>query len=65
MEKPYTEIDAADFISIYVSLALKQLGDGVVGLENFNRYYIPKLKRSKCLDLLQDEGVSRKHGSTD
>ena len=46
---------AADFISIYMSLTLKQCRDGVVGLENFNKYYIPKLK-CKCQDLFRDEG---------
>lgn len=47
---------AAGFVGTHVSLALKRRGDSVVGLDNFNRYYDPKLKRSRQ-DLLLNEGV--------
>ncbi|KAL5980315.1 UDP-glucuronate 4-epimerase 1 [Asimina triloba] len=38
---------AAGFVGSHVSLALKKRGDGVVGLDNFNNYYDPSLKRSR------------------
>jgi UDP-glucuronate 4-epimerase len=45
---------AAGFIGMHVSLALKKRGDGVVGLDNFNNYYDPSLKRAR-------NGVLKKH----
>ncbi|MED6167259.1 UDP-glucuronate 4-epimerase 2 [Stylosanthes scabra] len=47
---------AAGFVGSHVSVALKRRGDGVVGIDNFNRYYDPSLKRSRA-DLLTREGV--------
>eukprot|EP00252_Welwitschia_mirabilis_P000060 TRINITY_DN10037_c0_g1_i1.p1 TRINITY_DN10037_c0_g1~~TRINITY_DN10037_c0_g1_i1.p1 ORF type:complete len:438 (+),score=59.05 TRINITY_DN10037_c0_g1_i1:418-1731(+) len=38
---------AAGFVGSHVSLALKKRGDGVLGLDNFNSYYDPSLKRSR------------------
>lgn len=38
---------AAGFVGTHVSAALKRRGDGVLGLDNFNDYYDPKLKRSR------------------
>ncbi|KAG9148730.1 hypothetical protein Leryth_013414 [Lithospermum erythrorhizon] len=38
---------AAGFVGTHVSLALKKRGDGVVGLDNFNNYYDPLLKRDR------------------
>ncbi|XP_020571472.1 LOW QUALITY PROTEIN: UDP-glucuronate 4-epimerase 6-like, partial [Phalaenopsis equestris] len=38
---------AAGFIGSHCSLALKKRGDGVLGLDNFNSYYDPSLKRSR------------------
>ncbi|CAL0328040.1 unnamed protein product [Lupinus luteus] len=38
---------AAGFIGSHCSLALKKRGDGVVGLDNFNSYYDPSLKRAR------------------
>ncbi|KAL9666284.1 hypothetical protein QQ045_000611 [Rhodiola kirilowii] len=38
---------AAGFIGSQVALALKKRGDGVLGLDNFNSYYDPLLKRSR------------------
>ncbi|EPS60141.1 hypothetical protein M569_14661, partial [Genlisea aurea] len=38
---------AAGFVGSHVSLALKKRGDGVVGLDNFNSYYDPSLKRAR------------------
>jgi UDP-glucuronate 4-epimerase len=38
---------AAGFVGSHVSLALKKRGDGVVGLDNFNNYYDPALKRAR------------------
>ncbi|KAI0515600.1 hypothetical protein KFK09_008265 [Dendrobium nobile] len=38
---------AAGFIGTHCSLSLKKRGDGVVGLDNFNSYYDPSLKRAR------------------
>ncbi|CAI8589195.1 unnamed protein product [Vicia faba] len=38
---------ASGFVGTHVSLALKRRGDGVIGLDNFNRYYDPNLKRAR------------------
>ncbi|KAI5670201.1 hypothetical protein M9H77_10565 [Catharanthus roseus] len=47
---------AAGFVGTHVSLALKNRGDGVVGLDNFNNYYDPSLKRARQ-KLLENSGV--------
>ncbi|GLU05644.1 hypothetical protein SLE2022_227330 [Rubroshorea leprosula] len=47
---------AAGFVGTHVSLALKSRGDGIVGLDNFNHYYDPKLKRARQ-KLLEKAGV--------
>jgi len=52
---------AAGFIGSHVSLALKRRGDGVVGLDNFNDYYDPSLKKARKA-LLQSRGVFIVHG---
>ncbi|CAI9762811.1 unnamed protein product [Fraxinus pennsylvanica] len=38
---------AAGFVGVHCSLALKKRGDGVLGLDNFNSYYDPSLKRAR------------------
>ncbi|XP_054814111.1 UDP-glucuronate 4-epimerase 3-like [Prosopis cineraria] len=47
---------AAGFVGTHVSIALKRRGDGVVGIDNYNKYYDPSLKRART-DLLRREGV--------
>ncbi|CAA6675393.1 unnamed protein product [Spirodela intermedia] len=47
---------AAGFVGSHVSLALNKRGDGVVGLDNFNAYYDPSLKRARAA-LLAQRGV--------
>lgn len=47
---------AAGFVGTHVSLALRKRGDGVVGLDNFNDYYEPALKRARQ-DLLLKQHV--------
>uniref|UniRef100_A0A5B7BB60 UDP-glucuronate 4-epimerase n=1 Tax=Davidia involucrata TaxID=16924 RepID=A0A5B7BB60_DAVIN len=47
---------AAGFVGTHVSVALKRRGDGVVGLDNFNDYYDPSLKRARR-NLLDRAGV--------
>ncbi|KAF6155078.1 hypothetical protein GIB67_035825 [Kingdonia uniflora] len=47
---------AAGFVGSHVSLALKKRGDGVVGLDNFNNYYDPSLKKARK-GLLNSHGV--------
>ena len=38
---------AAGFVGTHVSMALRRRGDGVLGLDNFNNYYDPSLKRAR------------------
>ncbi|XP_042032720.1 UDP-glucuronate 4-epimerase 3-like [Salvia splendens] len=38
---------AAGFVGSHVALALRRRGDGVVGMDNFNSYYDPSLKRAR------------------
>ncbi|XP_059632126.1 UDP-glucuronate 4-epimerase 6 [Cornus florida] len=38
---------AAGFVGTHCSIALKKRGDGVLGLDNFNSYYDPSLKRAR------------------
>ncbi|XP_038984300.1 UDP-glucuronate 4-epimerase 6-like isoform X2 [Phoenix dactylifera] len=47
---------AAGFVGTHCSLALKKRGDGVLGLDNFNSYYDPSLKRSRQ-KLLSHHGI--------
>ncbi|PPS12794.1 hypothetical protein GOBAR_AA07847 [Gossypium barbadense] len=47
---------AAGFVGTHVSTALKRRGDGVLGLDNFNDYYDPSLKRARQA-LLDRTGV--------
>ncbi|KAF2310364.1 hypothetical protein GH714_008017 [Hevea brasiliensis] len=47
---------AAGFVGTHVSLALKKRGDGVIGLDNFNNYYDPSLKRARK-SLLNKRGI--------
>ncbi|KAJ8632237.1 hypothetical protein MRB53_025573 [Persea americana] len=47
---------AAGFVGTHVSVALKKRGDGVLGLDNFNDYYDPVLKRDRQA-LLERSGV--------
>ncbi|XP_047941050.1 UDP-glucuronate 4-epimerase 1 [Salvia hispanica] len=47
---------AAGFVGSHVSLALKKRGDGVVGLDNFNSYYDPSLKRDRR-NLLNSQNI--------
>jgi len=46
----------AGFVGAHVSLSLVKRGDGVVGLDNFNSYYDPSLKKARR-DLLWSHGV--------
>ncbi|XP_027354982.1 UDP-glucuronate 4-epimerase 4-like [Abrus precatorius] len=56
--KPLTVLvtGAAGFVGTHVSIALKLRGDGVVGIDNYNRYYDPSLKRART-QLLARHGV--------
>ena len=47
---------AAGFIGFHFSRKRREKGDVVVGLDNFNDYYNPALKRARA-KILQDEGV--------
>lgn len=47
---------AAGFVGSHVANALKHRGDGVLGLDNFNDYYEPELKRARQA-MLERAGV--------
>lgn len=44
---------AAGFIGFHLAKFLKERGDNVVGIDNFNDYYIPQLKRDRAQNLLK------------
>lgn len=48
---------AAGFIGFHLAKHLKKLGHFVIGLDNFNNYYLPTLKKDRQ-ELLATEGVS-------
>ncbi|EAY99954.1 hypothetical protein OsI_21957 [Oryza sativa Indica Group] len=47
---------AAGFVGAHCSLALRKRGDGVVGIDNYNSYYDPSLKKARRA-LLGSHGV--------
>jgi len=48
---------AAGFIGAYVCRALQARGDAVVGLDNYNSYYDPQLKRDRVAALCPDVDI--------
>ncbi|MBS0623543.1 MAG: NAD-dependent epimerase/dehydratase family protein [Verrucomicrobia bacterium] len=56
MSKKILLTGAAGFIGFHTAAALKQRGNHVVGLDNFNSYYDPLLKR-KRVALLKQMGI--------
>lgn len=48
MSKTTLITGAAGFIGFHLALHLKQKGEQVIGLDNFNDYYDPSLKRSRA-----------------
>lgn len=46
----------AGFIGYHVAARLAARGDTVIGIDNFNDYYAPKLKRDRVADLLAGGG---------
>lgn len=48
---------AAGFIGAYVCRALLARGDSIVGLDNFNSYYDPQLKRDRVAALCPDADI--------
>jgi UDP-glucuronate 4-epimerase len=51
---------AAGFIGYHLALHLKKRGDFVIGLDHFNSYYDPNLKRSRAAQL-QKQGIDVLH----
>ena len=49
---------SAGFIGFHVSKALLARGDEVVGLDNFNEYYDPKLKEARNAILEKEKGYT-------
>ncbi|MCB1561617.1 MAG: NAD-dependent epimerase/dehydratase family protein [Xanthomonadales bacterium] len=48
---------AAGFIGAYVCRALKERGDALIGLDNYNDYYNPQLKRDRVAALCPDVAI--------
>ena len=46
----------AGFVGFHLAKSLKERGDIVVGLDNFNTYYTPTLKRARAA-LLKEQGI--------
>ena len=49
---------SAGFIGFHLSKALLARGDEVIGLDNFNDYYDPKLKEARNAILEKEKGFS-------
>src|SRR5688572_15588473 len=47
---------AAGFIGFHVAKRLMERGEQVVGIDNLNDYYDPKLKRDRIAKLVADHG---------
>lgn len=56
MQKMILLTGVAGFIGYHTALALKKRGDVVIGLDNFNAYYSPDLKRKRA-GLLKEQGI--------
>jgi len=56
MQKRILITGAAGFIGFHTALALKKRGDFVIGLDNFNSYYDPKLKEART-SILKEQGI--------
>src|SRR6185503_1478525 len=46
----------AGFIGFHTALKLKERGDEIIGIDNFNSYYSPSLKRMRG-SLLEQKGI--------
>ncbi len=57
MKKTVFVTGVAGFIGFHAALALHRRGDLVVGLDNFNSYYSPELKKTRAA-LLAREGIT-------
>jgi UDP-glucuronate 4-epimerase len=49
---------AAGFIGAYVCRALRQRGEAVIGIDNYNDYYDPQLKRDRVAALCPDVDIA-------
>lgn len=56
MSKKVLVTGAAGFIGFHTALHLKEKGDQVVGLDNFNDYYDPQLKEMRA-EMLEKKGI--------
>ena len=55
--RPIVVTGAAGFIGAHVCKALRARGDSVVGLDNFNDYYDPQMKRDRVSALCADVAI--------
>src|SRR5690606_34622013 len=59
----YLVTGAAGFIGSHVSAALLARGDEVVGVDDFNDFYDPRLKEENAATLLEEPGFSLVRGN--
>jgi len=55
-------VGAAGFIGFHTATILLARGDEVIGLDNFNAYYDPKLKEARADQLAQEKGFTMIRG---
>jgi UDP-glucuronate 4-epimerase len=56
--KPILVTGAAGFIGFHLARRLLEQGRFVVGLDNLNSYYDPKLKEARLAELEQNKGIA-------
>ncbi|MBA3958370.1 MAG: NAD-dependent epimerase/dehydratase family protein [Parachlamydiaceae bacterium] len=61
MQKKILVTGAAGFIGFHLAQYLKARGDDVIGLDNFNDYYSPALKRQRA-HFLKEKGIALVEG---
>ncbi|WBQ14346.1 GDP-mannose 4,6-dehydratase [Hyphomonadaceae bacterium BL14] len=63
MSDPVLVTGAAGFIGMHVAERLLDRGERVIGIDDFNAYYDPRLKEARALRLAARDGFSLVRGA--